>query len=143
MKSFFLGERPLNTDLGILLLRLLFGGLFIWHGWTKIDMYSTYQPMTQDLIGIGAKLTYDLVIFAEFGCGILVTLGFLTRLSVIPIAITMGVAYFIAHEKDAFMMKELPFLFLGLSIVVFVLGSGRYSLDHLLFNNKFSKYANN
>ncbi len=142
MKSFFLGERPLNTDLAILLLRLLFGGLFIWHGWMKIDMYSTYQPMMQDIIGIGAKLSYDLVIFAEFGCGILVTLGFLTRLSVIPIGFTMGVAYFIAHAKDAFMMKELVFVFLGLSLIIFILGSGKYSLDHLLFKNKFSKYGN-
>jgi putative oxidoreductase len=142
MKSFFLGERPLNTDLAILLLRLLFGGLFIWHGWTKIDMYATYLPMTQDIIGIGAKLTYDLAMIAEFGCGILVTLGFLTRLTVIPIGITMAVAYFVAHKNDAFMMKELPFVFLGLAIIIFILGSGKYSLDHLLFNNKFSKYAN-
>ncbi|HEV7781943.1 MAG TPA: DoxX family protein [Chitinophagaceae bacterium] len=142
MKSFLLGERPLNTDLAILFLRLLFGGLFIWHGWMKIDMYSTYQPMMTDIIGIGAKLSYDLLIFAEFGCGILVTLGFLTRLTVIPIAFSMSIAYFIAHKKDAFEMKEIVFLFLGLTLVIFILGSGKYSLDHLLFRNKFSKYGN-
>lgn len=139
MKSFILGQRPLNTDLAILLLRLLVGGLFIWHGWMKIDMYSTYQPMMQDIIGIGPKLSYDLVIFAEFGCGILVALGFLTRLTVLPIAFAMGVAYFIAHAKDTFMVKELVFVFLALALIIFILGSGKYSIDYLLSTTKKEK----
>jgi putative oxidoreductase len=142
MKSFFLGERPLNTDLAALILRLVFGGLFIWHGWIKIDMYDTYQPMTQDIIGIGRQLTYDLPMIAEFGGGILIVLGLFTRLAVIPIAITMMVAYFVVHQHDAFEKKSLVFLYLILTAVVFILGSCKYSLDHLLFNNKFSKYAN-
>jgi putative oxidoreductase len=141
MKNVIIGTRPLNTDIAALFLRLLFGGLFIWHGWTKIDMYTTYQPMMKDIIGLGAKLSYDLVIFAEFGCGILVTLGFLTRLTVIPIWFTMCIAYFIAHGKDAFQMKELVFVFLGLSIIIFIMGSGKYSLDHLLFKNKPKPHA--
>lgn len=136
MKNAIFSIKPLNTDIAALFLRLLFGGLFIWHGWMKIDMYDTYQPMMKDIIGIGAKLSYNLVIFAEFFCGILVTLGFLTRLTVIPILFTMCVAYFIAHRDDAFLMKELPFVFLGLSVIIFILGSGKYSIDNLLFKNK-------
>lgn len=139
MKNKIFSLRPLDSDIAALLLRLLFGGLFIWHGWAKIDMYNTYQPMMKDIIGIGSKLSYNLVIFAEFFCAILVTLGFLTRLSVIPIGFTMGVAYFIAHAKDSFQIKELAFLFLGLSIIIFILGSGKYSLDNLFSKNKFSK----
>jgi putative oxidoreductase len=142
MKSFFLGERPLNTDLAILLLRLVFGGLFVWHGWFMADHYAQYRPMAQDIIGIGAKLTYDLPMIFELVSGTLIILGFLTRLNVIPIAVIIIIAYFIAHEKDPFMMKTFPFILMCLAPVVFILGSGKYSLDHLLFNNKFSKYAN-
>ncbi|MBC7872399.1 MAG: DoxX family protein [Ferruginibacter sp.] len=141
MKNVIVGLRPLNSDIAALLLRLLFGGLFIWHGWIKIDMYSTYQPMMQDIIGIGAKLSYNLVIFAEFFCGILVTIGFLTRLTVIPILFTMCIAYFIAHAKDAFMMKELVFVFIGLAIIVFIMGSGKYSVDNLLFKSKLKQHG--
>ncbi len=136
MKNFIVGPRPLSTDAAALLLRLLLGGLFIWHGWMKIDMYNTYLPMMQDVIGIGAKLSYNLVIFAEFFCGILVTLGFLTRLSVIPILFSMCVAYFKAHAADPFDKKELVFLFIGLSVIVFIMGSGKYSVDNILFRNK-------
>ncbi len=134
-----LSYSPFNADLAALLLRLIFGGLFIWHGWVKIENYDIYLPMTKDIIGIGAKLTYNLLIFAEFFCGILIPIGFLTRLAVLPIAFSMGVAYFIAHGKDKFEIKELAFLFMVLSLVVFVLGSGRYSIDGMIQKRKPSR----
>jgi putative oxidoreductase len=127
---------PLHNDFSALLLRLIVGGLFIYHGQMKIVNYDTYLAMTSDIIGIGATLTYNLVIFAEFFCGILVMIGWFTRLTILPIAITMAVAYFIAHKKDPFLMKELPFVFLCLSLLVFVMGSGRFSVDGLLQKRK-------
>jgi putative oxidoreductase len=66
-------------------------------------------------------------------CGFLVLIGFLTRLSVIPIFITMVVAFFVAHAKDPFDAKTLPLVFMLLSIVIFILGSGRFSVDRFLF----------
>ncbi|MEO7984700.1 MAG: DoxX family protein, partial [Bacteroidota bacterium] len=77
----------------------------------------------------------------EFGCGLLVTIGFLTRLSVIPIIFNMCIAYFIAHTNDPFEKKEIVFMFIGMGIIVFVLGSGKYSLDNLLFKHKPKLYA--
>jgi putative oxidoreductase len=108
----------------------------VYHGYSKFAAYDQILPMFGDLIGIGPKLSFNLVIFAELGCGILVLLGLLTRLAVIPICFTMAVAFFIAHGSDPFKTKELAFAFLALSVVVFILGSGRYSIDNLLFGNK-------
>ncbi|HYG14138.1 MAG TPA: DoxX family protein [Bacteroidia bacterium] len=135
MKTIF-KLKPLNTDLAALLLRLILGGMFIYVGWMKIDAYNEILPIFGDIIGIGAKLSFHLVIFAEFGCGILVTLGVFTRLTVIPIFIVMFVAYFFAHANDTFIMKQLPFVYLLLCIVVFTLGSGRFSVDGLIFRNR-------
>ena len=125
--------QPLNSDLAAFLLRLILGGLFIYHGYGKIENYDQILPMFGDIIGIGSKLSFNLVIFAEFFCGILVTIGLFTRLTVIPILITMFVAFFVAHQKDAFQVKELPFVFMLLTLVVFIMGSGRYSVDRLFF----------
>jgi putative oxidoreductase len=136
MKKYILGLPQLNTDLAALLLRLIVGVLFVYYGYMKIDSYNVYLPMFKDYIGIGAKLSYNLVIFAEFFCGLLVTIGFLTRLAIIPITITMIVAFFVAHANDAFEVKQLALIFLLLSVVIFVTGSGRYSADRLLFNKK-------
>jgi putative oxidoreductase len=132
-----LNLRSFNPDLTALLLRLIFGGLFIYHGYTKIASFDEILPHFKDVIGIGSKLSFILVIFAEFFCGLLVFLGFLTRLSVIPIFINMFVAYFIAHANDPFQAKELALLFFLLSIVIYITGSGKYSLDKILFKNRF------
>ncbi|MDF3077781.1 MAG: hypothetical protein K0S09_1670 [Sphingobacteriaceae bacterium] len=136
MKPSIFSPYPLNTDLAALLLRLAFGGLFVYHGYSKFAAYDQILPMFGDLIGIGSKLSFNLVIFAELGCGFLVLIGLLTRLAVIPIFIAMAVAFFMAHAKDTFQVKELPFLFLLLCLSIFVLGPGKYSLDGLLFRSK-------
>ena len=128
-----LSIQPFNTDLGILLLRLILGGLFTWHGYDALNHYKLYLSMSTSTIGLGAKFEFNLVVFAQFFCGIFIALGFLTRLSVIPIFITMAVAFFVAHKGQPFMAKELPFAYLLLCIAVFVMGSGRYSLDRLFF----------
>ena len=132
MKNKILNYQSLNTDIASLLIRLIFGGLFVYHGYTLIRSYDEILPMFKDIIGIGPKLSFNLLIFAQFFCGLFVTVGFLTQLSVIPIFIAMLVAYFIAHAKDSFQVKELAFLFLLLSLIIFVLGSGKFSVDKLL-----------
>lgn len=133
MKKIFFNYRYLNSDIAALLLRLVFGGLFIYHGYSKLNSYNEIVPRFKDVIGIGPEPSLVLVIFAEFFCGIFVTLGFLTRITVIPIFITMTVAFFIAHAQDTFRVKELSLLFWLLSFVVFILGSGKFSIDRLIF----------
>ena len=140
MTNSIFNYQSLNTDLASLLLRLIFGGLFMRYGYMKLASFNDILPMFGDPIGIGTKLSLILVIFAELICGFLVAIGFLTRLTVIPIFITMTVVFFIVHAKDAFDAKTLPLVYWMLSIVIFVLGSGRFSVDRLLFNKK-RRYA--
>ena len=136
MRSKFLSHLPLSTDLAALLLRLTFGGLFMRFGYMKLVSFHDIIPKFPDPIGIGVNLSLILVIFAELFCGFLVTIGYLTRLAVIPIFITMTVVFFIVHAKDPFDAKSLPFVFWLLSMVIFVLGSGKFSADRLFFKQK-------
>ncbi|MEK7256903.1 MAG: DoxX family protein [Bacteroidota bacterium] len=133
MKNKILSWQPFHPDLAALLLRLIYGGLFVQYGLRKILAFDQMLTMSQPIIGLDGKTALILVTIAEFGCGLLVAIGFLTRLSVIPIFFTMTVAFFVAHAADPFDVKALAFVFWLLSIVVFVLGSGRYSVDRLLF----------
>jgi putative oxidoreductase len=93
-------------------------------------VYDDILPKFPDLIGIGSKTSLILVIFAELVCGFFIAIGLFTRLAVIPTFITMMVAFFIAHAQDDFQTKTLPFVFLVLSIIIFLLGSGKFSVDH-------------
>ena len=136
MRNFFLKCQPLSADFAALLLRLLFGVLFIWYGWMKIDGYDKYIGMMPDYLGIGSRLSYNLVIFAEFFCGILVALGILTRLSVIPIIFSMIIVFFVALKAQTFEQRQLPFVFLVMGVIIFIMGSGRFSIDYLFKKTK-------
>ena len=105
-------------------------------GYLKISAYDQMLSMMGDPIGIGTKLSLVLVIFAELFCGFFVAIGFLTRLTVIPILIVMIVVLFVVHIKDQFVMIQLPFVYWLLCFVIFILGSGRFSADYILFGRK-------
>lgn len=83
-----------------------------------------------------------LAILAEFGGSLGLLLGFLSRLSAFGIAVTMGVAIFMAHAGNGFFMNwsgtqkgegfEYHLLAIGLALVVLVHGAGKASIDGLL-----------
>jgi len=131
-----IGYQTWSSDIAALLLRVILGGLFVRYGYMKFSSYDAILPMFQDVIGIGAKLSFNLVIFAELFCGFFVLIGLLTRFTVIPIFITMAVAFFVAHKNDPFDMKAIVLVYLCLCVVVFILGSGKYSVDRFLFKKK-------
>lgn len=136
MRNRILNYSSLNTDIASLLLRLIVGGMFMYYGWMKIDAYEQYAGMFPDYLGLGPKSTYLLVTIFEFLGGILLVLGLFTRLAIIPIFIIMVVAFFVAHKKDAFTLKQIVFIYMLLSLVVLTLGSGKYSLDRFLFGER-------
>ena len=60
----------------------------------------------------------------------------MTRWTVIPLIFTMIVALFIVHGSDPFSDKEMALLYLGGYVVILMMGSGKYSVDHLLPGKK-------
>ena len=76
-------------------------------------------------------------IFCEFACAILVVLGLASRIAVLPLVFTMGVAAFIIHGGDPLFMagdasKEPALIYLAAFAVIFFTGPGRFSLDWLI-----------
>lgn len=137
MKRLF-SSQPLSVDAGILLVRLILGGLFIWHGVDALMHYQLYLGYSiaqkpNGTIGLGAEFEFGLVVYAQFICAILITLGLFTRAAAVPIFIMMAVAVFIAHKNDDFLTKEKAVCYMLLSIPVFIFGGGRFSIDRLIF----------
>jgi len=125
-------ENDAMRNVALLLLRMLVGGLLLSHGISKLMNFETMSPTFFDPLGVGSKASLSLVIFAEVGCSILVITGFFARLACLPIIFNMGVAAFVFHDKDPFQVKELALLFLGLFIVIFLTGPGKFALDSLM-----------
>ena len=124
-------------DIGMFLLRVTAGLLMMLaHGWGKLSNYSTYLETFGDPLGFGSAVSLTLAVFAEFFCSIAVVFGLLTRLSVIPLMITMMTAAFIVHADDPFGKQEFPILFLLVFLTIFIMGPGKYSLDHFMLGGK-------
>lgn len=132
MKQIFFTTRSLSSDGTTLMARIIPGTFLFYLGVTKILNYHQYKDYFPDPIGIGNELSLVLVIGVEAVCGLLLTIGLLSRMVLIPIFITMSVALFIAHAGDPFAAKQPAILIWLLTILSFITGPGRYSIDHIL-----------
>jgi len=119
--------------LGLLVLRLALGAVMIAHGYQKV--FGGMQHFQQVLHGLGIPtwMAY-LAAAAEFGGGILVVVGFLTRLAAFAILIDMLVAITKVHLHHGLvgpMGLEFP---MGMAAIAFSLifaGAGPISIDWL------------
>ena len=102
------------------------------HGWPKLSNYIEGNVNLFDPLGIGAEFSLLLAIFAEVICSVLLILGLFSRISAIPLIITMLVAMFLINAGQPFIVKEKAFIFLMTYIFILLAGSGKYSIDALL-----------
>jgi putative oxidoreductase len=124
-------------SLAVLLLRVVTGVAFLFHGWSKIQnpfhwLDKAANPPPGFLQALAA--------LAEFGGGVGLLLGVLTPLCAAGIFFTM--AYAIATHVlrgDPFVSKgggsyELALVYLTIATAFLLLGPGRYSVDHIVAN---------
>ncbi|SRX75425.1 DoxX family protein [Aequorivita antarctica] len=116
-------------NLGMLLLRLGFGGMMLTHGIPKLLKMISGDFSFGDPIGIGEPATLVLAVLCEVFFPLLVIIGFKTRLAAIPVIITMAVAAFVVHAADPLGTKEMAILYLIAFTAIALLGSGKYSVD--------------
>lgn len=132
--AMLLNSDEVSFDFGALILRASAGGtLFLQHGWPKLLSFSERAESFYDPIGLGHTFSLILILVAEVLCSAMVVLGLWTRLTTIPIIIGMAVAAFMANGDAPFAKQELAFLYMMAFIAIFLMGSGRYSLDRLSF----------
>ncbi|MBL7753971.1 MAG: DoxX family protein [Chitinophagaceae bacterium] len=117
------------TSLGLLLLRILSGGMMMIHGWGKIVKWAELKSSFPDPFGIGHEISLALTVFAEFICAGLLVVGLGTRLVLIPLLIVMAVAFFKIHAADPLNEKELALFYLVIYAALLLSGPGKFSLD--------------
>ena len=127
-----------SQQIGKLALRLLVGGFMLTHGLPKLQNFEFLSTVFPDPIGVGSSLSLGMIVFAEVVCSILLMLGLFTRFASIPLIIGMGVAAFFIHANDPFSGKEMALLYMGIYVVIALIGGGKYSIDYLL-RNQYAK----
>ena len=127
-----------TRSLMILFGRLSFGIALLSHGLTKVQAFDTLKDSFPDPIGWGSAISVSLVIFAEMFCSFAVILGFLQRLAIIPIIISMCIAFFITYN-GCFVEGELALTYLFAFTMLLIGGPGRFSIDHWLYTRILSR----
>lgn len=132
------GAHSKNVNIALLILRIVIGVFMLTHGAGKFEkLFLSDEPIQfADPLGIGAVASLILVVFAEVFCSLLLILGLGTRIGAITLFINMLIIAFIVHMNDGFGRQEFALLYGLVYLTIILIGAGRYSLDHLITNNK-------
>ncbi len=139
-KYFTVSWQSWAGSLAILVLRIVVGSAFMFHGFGKIQ--NPFGWMGPDA-GMPAILQ-ALAAISEFGGGFAWALGLLTPLASLGILSTMAVAVHthMIVRGDPFIgakggpAYELALVYLSIGLVLITVGPGRFSLDRLIFGEK-------
>lgn len=124
-----------SVDIAKLILRLSVGIMILFHGVDKIiNGISGVKHLTTDA-GLPEFLAYGVYV-GEIVVPILIILGLYARIASLVLAFNMLFAIFLAYGGSLFVLGkhgapliELPFLYLVMSILIFLLGSGKYAVN--------------
>lgn len=131
------------SSTALLLLRLIVGAAFIFHGWGKIQHPFGWIPLGAP-VHIPSFFQF-LAAISEFGGGIALILGLLTPLASLGLGATMTVAVYmhLIVRKDPFVSSsaggasyEPALVYLGIALLFLALGPGKFSLDTKLFGQR-------
>lgn len=126
-----------TISFGLLVLRIVSGLAFMYHGWSKIQDPLAWMGPESTIPG-GFQL---LAAVSEFFGGLAWILGLLTPIASLGIMGTMAVAVWmhLMVFGDPFVSTsggsyESAAIFLAIAILLLLAGPGRYSLDYLIFD---------
>lgn len=120
---------PTSTDAGLLIWRVLFGGLLLaLHGVPKLLSVSSSAGSFPDPLGIGHQASYWCTVGAEVLAAAFIVLGLCTRWAALGVAFTMAVAFLLVHGGKV-SEAELALVYFGGVFPLMFTGAGRFSMD--------------
>lgn len=127
--------------LGIAILRVIVGIVFVSHGGQKLFVYH-FAGVARNFAALGIpapEVAAVAVTLVEFLGGLMLILGLFTRWAALLLAVDMTVALVAAHIKHGFWLPygiEYPLILLAVNIALALSGPGAAALDQKLNRNR-------
>ncbi|MDQ7044497.1 MAG: DoxX family protein [Sulfurimonas sp.] len=125
-----------SNDIAKLVLRLLVGLMMLFHGVEKIINGINGVKHLTTSAGLPEFFSYGVYV-GEIVMPILIVLGLYARMASVFLALNMMMAIFLVYGDSLFALGkngapviELPLFYLVLSIIIFLLGSGKYAVNN-------------
>jgi putative oxidoreductase len=130
----FRAASPAHVSLGLAVLRIATGVVFLNHGYQKLfkmgigGVSGFFGHVGVPVPGVMATLITLLEVFGA----IAIIVGFLTRPLALAFVLDMLGAILLVQLKNGFAKFELEFLLLGAGLTLVLTGAGRYSVDAMI-----------
>jgi putative oxidoreductase len=144
MKKLFFSGNAINTDFGLLIIRLIIGVLMSLYGYEKYSHFnemaaSDFWMKNVSFFGMSSKIALGLTIFAELVCSLFLILGLFSRFSLFVLMFCMGYIFLVVFPMSILnqgqngMEFNPAFVYFTIYLGLLFTGVGKYSLDSKLF----------
>ena len=122
-----------GVDLGLMILRVVAGlAIALLHGIGKVPPSEGFAGMIGGMGLPAPGLFAWFAALAEFGGGLLLAAGLLTRPVALVLVVHFTIVVLLAHAGDPLSDRELPLLFGTIALQFLLTGPGRYSVDGMI-----------
>lgn len=135
-----------QIDVGLAVLRIAVGIIFLAHGGQKLFQFG-FGGVTGAFAQMGIPfpgLTGPLVALVEFLGGVALVVGFATRIAALFLAVDMLGAMLFVHLAGGFFLPagvEFALVLFAANLAIFFMGPGDYSLDHTISRRRTATTA--
>lgn len=135
--SSFLTSKLVPLTQGIAIVRIIFGLLVIYHGIEVFDADLMKSYVDGGMVsGSNALFMVYVGKSSELVCGILLLLGFMTRIGAIMAIGTFSYITFIVGNGRFWYQDQHPFMFVLFGLLFLLTGPGDWSVDSKFFRPK-------
>ena len=104
------------------------------HGVKKLNIGAAEAEKIPNPLHLPEAFNDAFAVSANIVFPLLVLIGLCTRLATLPTLAVTLTGYFILHWNDAALVKDTPFIYSVIFLLILLLGPGKYSVDNYLYN---------